>query len=464
MALVFEQFLTAEIGDATYLIGDDAAHTAAIVDPQVDVQRYIGALRKHGLALKYVIQTHIHEDFLSGARALHLAVPGSQLCLSGHDAPEYGFECCLIRDGDLLKVGKTVLTVKHTPGHTPEHVALLVSKAEEPPFAVLSGGSLLVGASGRTDLLGPERTEALTSKQYQTLHDFFLGLDDGVAVYPTHVHGSPCGAAIGDKISTTIGYERAHNPMLQTSNEQSFRIAALADLPPKPRYYPRLKDRNTSSPPMAAPPTSIRPLTAEEFRSAAKKGEARLLDTRHLLAFGGGHIPGALNIGAVGHAGIWAGWMLDADCPLLLVCDDDTRVHDVVIRLARTGFADFAGYLAGGMTAWSNAGFELQATQQLTVHDLAKELDASRVAVLDVRSPQEWRAGHVPGAKHIFLPELPDRLDEFDRAGSVAVYCDSGYRASIGASLFQAAGLKAANVAGGWQAWTAGGNVTERGL
>lgn len=455
MALIFEQFLTAEIGDASYLIGDDASHTAAIVDPQVDVQRYIDALRKHGLALMYVVQTHIHEDFLSGALALHLAVPGSQLCLSGHDAPEYGFDCRLIRDGDHLEVGGTVLTVKHTPGHTPEHISLLVAKKAEQPFAVLSGGSLLVGAAGRTDLLGPARTEELVSKQYRTLQEFFMALDDGVAVYPTHVHGSPCGAAIGDKTSTTIGYERAHNAMVQPRDEKSFKQIALEDLPPKPRYYPRLKDRNTSTQPKTGPSSSIPPLTPEHFQSAIQRGGATLLDTRHLLAFGGGHVPGALNIGAVGHAGIWAGWMLEAERPLLLVCDSDAQVHDVVTRLARTGFEHFAGYLAGGMSAWSNAGLALQTLKQMHVKDLAQAKDDSDLVVLDVRSPQEWNSGHVPGATHIFLPELQSRLSELDRGSPVAVYCDSGYRASIGASFLLANGFNVANVPGSWQAWKA---------
>ena len=328
MALVFEQLLTASMGDASYLIGDDSAAVAAVVDPQIDTARYLQAARRHGLAIRHVVQTHVHEDFVSGAHALALAT-GAQLCVSGHDAPAYGFPHRLVHDGDDLAIGGLCLTVKHTTGHTPEHVSLLLAKADQKdaPFAVLSGGSLLVDAAGRTDLLGQARAKELTRSQFRTLTGFFLSLDDGVVVYPTHVHGSPCGATIGDRVATTIGHERRHNPMLQHADEGAFAQAVLADLPPKPRYYPRLKEMNTRSPPSRAN-GSASPLPPSDFKSILDKGGHVLLDTRHQLAFGGGHIPGAWNIGAAGHFSIQAGWMLDPERPLLLVLDSDAQLDD----------------------------------------------------------------------------------------------------------------------------------------
>lgn len=451
MSLVLESFLTESLGDASYLVGDDSARVAAVIDPQIDTTRYLEAARRHGLSIRYVLQTHIHEDFVSGAHALALAA-GAELCLSGHDAPPYGFAHRLVHDGDALDVGSVHLTVKHTPGHTPEHISLLLAQAQEAPFAVLSGGSLLVDAAGRADLLGPERAEQLARAQFSTLTRFFLGLDDGVIVYPTHVHGSPCGAAIGDRTSTTIGYERRHNPLLQERDEQSFVRAALKNLPPKPRYYPRLKETNTSAPPAhsgrAAPA-----LAPADFEAAVGKQEHVLIDTRHMLAFGGGHIPGAWNFGASGHLSIQAGWMLDPNRPLLLVLESDEDLEQVLAHLARTGFNQIAGYLAGGMTAWADAGLALQALPQLHVETLAARLP-DRV-VLDVRSPQEWEQGHVPGAQHIFLGDLEQRMSSLDRSRPVAVYCDSGYRASIAASLLQARGFEVSNVPGSWQAWQA---------
>lgn len=465
MALVFEQLLTPELGDASYLVGDDGSGLAAVVDPQADIGRYLDLARKHQLAIRYVVQTHIHEDFVSGARALAAAAEGAQVCLGGHDAPRYGFDHRLVHDGDVLDLGAVQLTVRHTPGHTPEHVALLVARKDsaDAPFAVLSGGSLLVEAAGRTDLLGPQRAGELTEAQFHTLRDFFLGLDDGVLLYPTHVHGSPCGAAIGDKPCSTIGYERRHNDLLQHTDLASFREAALGGLPPKPSYYPRLKDRNTQDPPPAAPKSSALALPPDDFRKALAEGGQVLLDARHMLAFGGGHIPGALNIGLAGHLSIWAGWMLEARQPILLVLDSDGDLPEALAQLARTGFERIVGYLAGGMSSWQAAGHAIASLRQLHVTDLARLARSGEWQVIDVRSPQEWDKGHVPGARHIFLPELPRAIASLDQGKPVAAYCDSGYRASIAASLLQARGFQAANVPGSWQAWQANGLPVEGG-
>lgn len=464
MALVFEQILTRELGDASYLIGDDSARVAAVVDPQVDVEQYLELARKRGLTIKYVVQTHIHEDFASGACALAAATGSAEVCVSGHDAPEYGFPHRAVHDGDVLELGAVRLTVKHTPGHTPEHISLLVAKTatKDAPFAVLSGGALLVETAGRTDLLGPERVEELTSAQFHTLYEFFRGLDGGVLLYPTHVHGSPCGAAIGDKLCSTIGYEFEHNDLLRQSTEAKFREMALENLPPKPRYYPRLKELNTSSPAAAAGKIIARALPPAEFRKAVANPANILVDTRHMLAFGGGHIPGALNIGAGGPLSIQAGWMLEPDRPLLLVIESDAQLPTILHHFARTGFNQFAGCLVGGMSAWENAGYELESLPQLHVEALAeRNSQADEVSVLDVRSPQEWAKGHVPGARHIFLPDLPGQLKTLDKTKSMAVYCDSGYRASIGASLLQSHGFKVSNVPGSWQAWKSSGLPTE---
>jgi hydroxyacylglutathione hydrolase len=464
MALVFEQILTRELGDASYLIGDDSARVAAVVDPQVDVEQYLELARKRGLTIKYVVQTHIHEDFVSGACALAEATGGAQVCVSGHDAPEYGFAHRAVHDGDVLELGAVRLTVKHTPGHTPEHISLLVAKTatKDAPFAVLSGGSLLVETAGRTDLLGPERVEELTSAQFHTLYDFFRGLDEGVLLYPTHVHGSPCGAAIGDKLCSTIGYEFGHNDLLQQPTEAKFRELALHNLPPKPRYYPRLKDLNTSAPAAAADKTLVPALPPAEFKKAMADTANVLVDTRHMLAFGGGHIPGAFNIGAGGPLSIQAGWMLEPDRPLLIVIESDVQLTTVLHHFARTGFNRFAGYLAGGMSAWENAGYELESLSQLHVKELARQqAQIAEFSILDVRSPQEWAKGHVPGARHIFLPDLPDQLKTLDKTKPMAVYCDSGYRASIGASLLRSHGLEVLNVPGSWQAWKSSGLPVE---
>ena len=426
----------------------------------MDVEQYLELVRKRGLSIKYVVQTHIHEDLVSGACALAAASGGAEVCVSGHIGPAYGFAHRAVRDSDILELGAVTLTIKHTPGHTPEHISLLVAKTpkKNAPFAVLSGGSLLVETAGRTDLLGPERVEELTSAQFHTLYNFFRGLNEGVLVYPTHVHGSPCGAAIGDKLCSSIGYEFLHNELPRQPTEAKFRKQALKNLPPKPRYYPRLKELNTGFPATAAGSLVIPALPPADFKKAVADKLNFLIDTRHMLAFGGGHIPGALNISAAGPLSILAGWMLELDRPLLLVVESDALLRTVFHHFARTGFNRFAGYLAGGMSAWENAGHDLESLPQLHVKELAARLaHGSEDLVLEVRSPQEWAKVHVRGARHIFLPELPGQLKTLDKRKSTTVYCDSGYRASIAASLLKSHGCKVSNVPGSWQTWKSSG-------
>jgi hydroxyacylglutathione hydrolase len=199
----------------------------------------------------------------------------------------------------------------------------------------------------------------------------------------------------------------------------------------------------------------VQPLAPAALRKAMDTGNAVVLDTRHMLAFGGAHVPGACNIGASGHLSIWAGWMLEPDRPLLLAVDSDGNLNDVVGHLARTGFERHAGYLAGGLSAWQGAGLPLQSLPQMHVTEAERDARQGRLMLLDVRSPQEWKKGHAPGARHVFLPELPATMAQLPTCKRIAVYCDSGYRASIAASLLQAQGFDVANIPGSWQAWTA---------
>lgn len=454
MALVFERVVTEGLGDLSYLIGDGATGVAAVIDPRADVDVYVELARRHKVAITHILQTHVHEDFLCGATALAARAGNAAIFASAEDAPRYGYAHEPVRDGDRFEFGGTTLTARHTPGHTPEHLSFVVAESERDrsPYAVFSGGSLLINAAGRTDLLGAAQADALTAAQYRTLRDFYLHLPDHVIVHPTHAHGSPCGAQIGDRLESTIGYERRFNPHLQCKNKAEFMRFALRGLPAKPSYYPRLKEANTSGEPVLHGLPAIAALPAQAFAERLQRADAVLVDTRHMLAFGGGHIAGALNIGATAQLPIWAGWMLDANRPLLLVVDSDDSVDSVLRLFVRTGFTHFAGYLAGGMTAWDNAELPVAHTPQLTaaqIHEAPGEY-----TLVDVRADSEWRAGHLPGAIHIFLPELRQRASELPKQARVVVYCDSGYRASIGASALQQAGFAdVANLPGSMQAW-----------
>ncbi len=458
MALVFERVLTEGLGDLSYLIGDDASGTAAVIDPRPDIDVYLQLARRRRVAITAVLQTHVHEDFVSGAVALAARTGATNFASHEDNDEAYGFPHHPVHDGDTFEFGGVVLTARHTPGHTPEHLAFLAAekKRHRTPYGIFSGGSLLIDAAGRTDLLGMRRARELVQAQYRTLYEFFLRLDDHVLVHPTHAHGSACGAQIGDRLSSSIGYERRNNPLLRATDAAGFAELALGDLPPKPTFYGRLKKANMADPGVTGGLPDAPALPARDFRRILRRRRLTVVDTRDMLAFGGGHVPGALNIGARPELSIWAGWLLDPRRPLLLVLADDQDLREVLRLFVRTGFTSFAGYLAGGMRAWDDSGGRLARIDQLPVHELRRR--TGELQVVDVRMPDEWRQGHIAGATHIFLPELRRRLGTLRKRDPVAVYCDSGYRASIGASILAQAGFRdVSNVPGSWQAWTAAG-------
>ena len=351
-----------------------------------------------------------------------------------------------------------VLTAKHTPGHTPEHLSFLAAENTRPdrPFAVFSGDCLFADSVGRPDLLGDDQTGGLAKQLFRSVRDFYLKLDDDVRVHPGHGAGSPCGANISDRLVTTVGYEREHNPALQFQDEAKFVEYVLFTAPPEPRYYKRLKKVNAKGPAvLGRVPTAV-PLTADQFERAVEDGRAQLVDNRQMLGFGGGPVPGALNIGPRGELSIWAGWMLDPEKPTFLVLRDEMELDAVQRQLLRVGYDAFGGYLLGGMEAWDNKGLPLGRVGQMTVRELDDRRKAGGLQVLDVRTPNEWQGGHVPGAVYIFLPELEEKLGTLDKSKPVAVYCDSGYRASLAASILLRHGFEEVfNVVGSWKAWTA---------
>jgi hydroxyacylglutathione hydrolase len=375
---------------------------------------------------------------------------------------KYGFDHEAIRDGASFEFGDLVLTARHTPGHTPEHMSYLAAekKRARKPWGIFTGDSLFVNSAGRPDLMGDDQAEKLAEKLHDTLYQFYLTLDDHVMIYPAHGHGSPCGADIGDRLTSTIGYERQFNPFLQIPDKAEFKEYALSTAPPEPTYYKRMKILNAKGPDVLGNLPLIPGLPPTAFKEAIAKGKSVVIDTRSMLAFGGGHIEGSLNIAGLPELSIWAGWMLDPEKPILLVLEHDDAVAKVMPLFLRTGYTKFAGYLVGGMKAWDNTGFPLSDLDQMTVHEVKKQSD--ELQILDVRSPDEWKKGHIPGAKHIFLPEVPQKSGELIKKKPVAVYCDSGYRASLAASILKKQGFDVRNVPGSWQAWLNAGYPVEK--
>ncbi len=464
MALVFERIQTEGIAELSYLLGDDSDGVAAVFDPTPDVDKYVQLARERRVSITHIFETHIHADLVSGARELRDRVGSAKIFVSHEGDARYGFDHEPVMDGDTFAFGKAVVTVRHTPGHTSEHVSYAVAARDRPqiPWGVLTGDSLFVNSVGRPDLMGSSQTDDLVQMLFQTLYGYFLALPDSVVIHPAHGHGSPCGADIGDRMQSTIGYERRFNPFLQHADLESFKAHALGTAPPAPTYYPRMKTLNARGPEVLGRLPCVPGLPATTFDKAVQHKAGVLVDTRMMLAYGGGHVRGALNLGASPTLSIWAGWLLDPNEPILLVLDHDDDLDELLPLFIRTGFTKFAGFLVGGMEAWSNAGLPLEAVAQLTVHDVHEA--GSDLLVLDVRAPSEWSQGHVPGARHVFLPNLRSQCHELDENRPIAVYCDSGYRASIATSILNQEGIaRVRNVPGSWQAWIKAGLPVEVG-
>mgnify|MGYP001627967961 CR=1 FL=1 len=461
MTLRFEQILADGVAECSYMVGDDAAHVCAVVDPRPDVEIYLETARRFGLAITHVFETHIHADFLSGACELVDRLGGqAKLYASEEGGAEYGFDHEPVRDGDEFSFGGIRMRARFTPGHTPEHMAYFLFDGDtDTPWGVLSGDAFFVDSVGRPDLLGADETEELAEKLFHTVQDVFMALPDEVIIYPCHGAGSACGPDIGDRMSSTIGYERRFNSYARIGDLEEFKEAILGDAPPVPTHYPRMKKVNSAGPEVLRNLPRVEPMAVGRFASATE-GDAQILDVRDMMAFGAGHVPGSVNITAKPELSVWAGWLLDPEKPIYLVLQDDTDLPDVQRLLWRTGFTDLGGYLAGGMAAWREAGHGFAQIPQISVHELEQ---AGHLTPLDVRKPEEWDGGHVPGATHAFLGHLRDRIDGLDRATPYATYCASGFRASIAASILKKHGFeRVRNVPGSWKAWKAAGYEIEK--
>jgi hydroxyacylglutathione hydrolase len=461
--MLFKQFVLESLGHASYLLGSEATGEALVFDVRRDVNVYFEAARQQGLRIAYAVDSHQHNDYLTGI--CDLPVRGNVQLLASARA-ELGYAVRPLHDGDRFEMGEVVFQVLHTPGHTPEHISLLVtdrSRGEEPAL-LLSGGALLVGDIARPDLLGgPDETQHHARAFCRTLQEKILPIPDHVEVYPTHVAGSLCGGSIGSRLSTTIGYERRMNALLAQLSEQEAFVKdclTLAHLPAVPPYWRRMRKLNQAGPPLLGvlpEPPALRPGAFDRLRHDG----AMVLDCRSAEAFAS-HIPDALNVGLGASFATWAGTVLPAEAAILLVLERPADVWEACWQLLRIGYDLPKGWLAGGMFAWRTAGKPLDQMPQWTVWDLHTQLEQGRdLLVLDVRQPPEWAAGHIAGARFITGAELPERYQEVPQDRPVAVICGSGYRSSASASLLRHHGYRnVVNVLGGMQAWTAAGMET----
>lgn len=455
MALILEQINVEGLAHLSYIVGDDKAGVAAVIDPRRDVDIYLQKAREYGVRIDSIIETHIHADFVSGSQELKARTGAT---IYGGKTHDYQFELQQLNEGEDLKLGSVTLQALHTPGHTPEHISLLIfdSKQGKEPFGVFTGDTLFNLDVGRPDLLGNGTERQLAQQLYQSLFEKLLPLGDRIEVYPCHGAGSACGKSIGDRRQSTIGNERIFNPALQERSQNEFVEWILSEMPEPPRHYARLKKVNAKGAPILGCPPILQPLSPEEFQQKMQDGNTVIIDARSILAFGGGHIPGAINIALSPEFPNWVGWMIDPEQSLLLVVESERDVKLATEQLFRIGYDNLVGYLHNGMTSWQNAGLSLQQVGEWTVQELNQHKDDPKITVLDVRSDTEYQHGYVPGAEHIFVAHLDEHLDQLDQNQTIATYCGSGYRASIAASLLQKHGFEQViNIPGSWMAWKA---------
>ena len=426
---------TASLGDATYIltIGDHAV----IIDPQRDVGRFIEVLEDRGLTLTHVLETHMHNDYISGGRDL-AAKLGADLVLPASSGAGFAFMPAFHQEAIDGPSGATILPL-HTPGHTPAHTSYLISGGDSAADAVFTGGSLLVGAAGRSDLLGEQYARQLSRLQFGSLQR--LGeLPDETGVYPTHGEGSFCTASGAGRTTSTIGLEKAENPLFTFADAESFADNQLGGLVPYPTYYKYMGPINRNG------PTALDTETVPEMDAASLADHiaagGSVIDGRDRYAFAAGHVPGSIGIEIGDSFAPWAGWLVDWHKPVALVLDASQNAEDAAVELGRIGLEDVVGVMRG-IASWSDAGNDLAGYEATSITDLSMAMaEGATPQILDVRDPLEWAAGHIEGSVHRYVPDLAAGLPEsIDREAPVWVVCRTGNRASIAAGILEGLGL-----------------------
>jgi hydroxyacylglutathione hydrolase len=432
---------TTGLGDRSYVVHD--GRYAFVVDPQRDIDRVEQLLAEHGLQLHTVFETHVHNDYVSGG--LELArIHGARYVVPS--ASGVAFEHVPAGDGDRFEVGAMIVTALHTPGHTPHHTSYVVMNGDR-PGAAFNGGSMLFGAVGRPDLIGPDDTVALAHAQWHSVRRLADDLPSVTDVHPTHGFGSFCAATQFEGDSGTVADELVSNPAL-TQEEAPFVASTLASLDVFPAYYVHMGPTNAAGP---WPVDLFLPEPVGPDRIAAALGAGEwVIDLRSRERYSSGHLPVTLSFDVDGPFIAYLSWLIPRGAPLILLGDTTEQVRLAQRELVRVGIDGLAGQAVGGPQFWTHEPDQLVAMERITFSELGAKLSASDGWLLDVRQVLEWEAGHIDGARHIPFYEVADRLDEIPRDRVVHVYCASGYRAASIGSMLQGFGHRIVLVDDDW--------------
>ncbi|HXN74533.1 MAG TPA: MBL fold metallo-hydrolase [Candidatus Acidoferrales bacterium] len=457
--MILKQFYLNCLAHASYLIGDETTGTAAVVDPQRDIERYLEFAAEHRLQIKHVFLTHLHADFVAGHLELRDRV-GAKIYLGAKAKAEYRFTP--LGDGDVVELGRVRLQALETPGHTPESISILVydpAQSEAQPHAVFTGDTLFIGDVGRPDLrvaLGWSASD-LGGLLYDSLHTKLLGLPDGSLVYPAHGAGSLCGKAISKDTVSTIGDQRRLNYALQPMSKQAFIELVTADQPEAPPYFTydavlNSKERPTLDETLER---ELKPVTLERLLELQADG-AQILDTRDADEFAAAHLAGSINVGLGGQYATWAGTVFDRTHPIVIIADPG-RENESAVRLGRIGFDHVAGYLQNGLRSLESRPDLVSFTERLSAQFAAELLSSNQPPVaIDVRGPREREQKHIEGSLSVPLNHLVENMKTLPNDRPLLVYCAGGYRSSIAASLLRRGGFDSVcELAGGIAAWEA---------
>jgi hydroxyacylglutathione hydrolase len=448
--MYFEQFYLGCLAHASYLLASEGE--AVVVDPQRDVELYLAAAAEHGFAIRHIVESHLHADFVSGHKEL-AARTGAKIYIGAQAGATFAH--VPVRDGFELKFGRASLRVLETPGHTLESICLVVTGEEKSlePWAVLTGDTLFIGDVGRPDL-SPRHTPAeLAGMLYDSLHNKLLALPDHVLVYPAHGAGSLCGRNMRAERSSTIGTERLTNYALQVKSREEFVQQLTSNLPARPEYFFKDAEMNRTGAASLAELPPLRAIAPAELDAVLKQGEIAL-DVRSGEDFAAGHVPGSVNIALSGQFASWAATVLGLAAHPVLIADSNSQLGEARLRLARVGIEAVGGYLEGGVSAWKEAGFTLATISEIGVKELEERMKSGEVQVLDVRREPEWEAAHIENATWWPLDNFRVSPPEIDHDARIAIHCKGGYRSMLASSLLQRAGFtRVINVIGGIDAW-----------